>query len=76
MSKLAPMGGGGTDPNHFETLALERHEWLAPRPGQFTPGKDPVLTVQQAGWALEPVWTGTENCNPTTIPSPDDPAHS
>jgi len=28
-----------------------------PRP-QFTPGKDPVPIVQEAGWAPEPVWTG------------------
>jgi len=24
----------------------------------FTPGKDPVPTVQKAGWDAEPVWTG------------------
>ena len=28
-----------------------------PRP-HFTPGKDPVLIVQEAGWAPGPVWTG------------------
>jgi len=28
-----------------------------PRP-QFTPGKEPVPIVQEAGWAPEPVWTG------------------
>jgi len=28
-----------------------------PRP-YFTPGKDPVPTVQEAGWAPGPVWTG------------------
>ena len=28
-----------------------------PRP-QFTPGKDPVPVVQEAGWAPGPVWTG------------------
>ena len=26
----------------------------------FTSGKDPVPIVQEAGWAPEPVWTGTE----------------
>ena len=26
----------------------------------FTPGKDSVPTVQEAGWALGPVWTGAE----------------
>ena len=24
----------------------------------FTPGKDLVLILQEAGWALGPVWTG------------------
>jgi len=28
-----------------------------PRP-QFIPGKDPVPIVQEAGWALGPVWKG------------------
>ena len=27
----------------------------------FTPGKDPVPIVQEAGWVLGPVWTGAEN---------------
>jgi hypothetical protein len=31
-----------------------------PRP-HFTPGKDPVPIVQEAGWAQGPVWTGAEN---------------
>ena len=35
-----------------------------PRP-LFTPGKDPVLFVQKAGWAPGPVWTGAENLAPT-----------
>jgi hypothetical protein len=30
-------------------------------PAAFTPGKDPVPIVQEAGWAPEPVWIGTEN---------------
>jgi hypothetical protein len=28
---------------------------LASRPGRFTPGKDPVPIVQEAGWAPGPV---------------------
>jgi hypothetical protein len=44
-----------------------------PRP-LFTPGKDPVPIVQEAGWAPGPVWTGTENLAPTGILSPDRPA--
>ena len=27
-------------------------------PAASTPGKDPVPIVQEAGWALGPVWTG------------------
>jgi hypothetical protein len=34
-----------------------------PRP-LFTPGKDPVPIVQEAGWAPESVWTGAENFAP------------
>jgi len=46
-----------------------------PRP-LFIPGKDPVLIVQEAGWAPGPVWTGAENLAPTGIWSPDCPARS
>jgi hypothetical protein len=42
----------------------------------FTPGKDPVPIVQEAGWAPGPVWTGAENLVPTGIQSPDCPACS
>ena len=45
-------------------------------PAAFTPGKDPVPIVQEAGWALEPVWIGAENLAPTGIRSPDLPARS
>jgi len=38
------------------TAALEGVEWSAARPGPyFTPGKDPVPIVQEAGWAPGPV---------------------
>ena len=30
----------------------------------YLPGRDPVPTVQEAGWGLGPVWTGTENLAP------------
>jgi hypothetical protein len=33
-------------------------------PAAFTPGKDPVPIVQEAGWAPEPVWIGAENIAP------------
>ena len=42
----------------------------------FTPGKDPVPIVQEAGWAPGPVWTGAENLDPTGIWSPDRPTRS
>jgi len=47
-----------------------------PRCGRFTPGKDPVPIVQEAGWAPGPVWTGAEHIAPTGIRSPDRPARS
>ena len=50
--------------------------WSAPRPGRFTPGKDPVPIAQEAGWAPGPVWTGAENLAHTGIRSPDRPARS
>jgi len=46
---------------------------VTPRP-LFTPRKDLVPTVQEAGWATGPVWTGTENLVPTGIRFPDRPA--
>jgi hypothetical protein len=43
----------------FLTWALEGGEWSASLPGRaLPPGKEPpVPTVQEAGWAPEPVWT-------------------
>ena len=51
-------------------------ERSTPRPGQFTPWKDSVQIVQEAGWVPEPVRTGAEYLAPTGIRSPDRPAHS
>jgi len=48
---------------------------VTPQP-LFTPSKDPVPIVQEAGWAPGPVWTGAENPVPTGIRSPDRPARS
>jgi len=45
-----------------------------PRP-YFTPGKDPVPIVQEAGWALGLVWTGGKS-RPQWDSIPDRPAHS
>ena len=55
-----------------------RRWWVVsstPRP-QLTPGKDPVPIVQEAGWALGPVWTVAENLDTTRIRSPDRPGRS
>ena len=48
---------------------------VTPRP-LFTPGKDPVSIVQEAGWALGPVWRGAVTLAPTGIRSQDRPARS
>jgi len=48
---------------------------VTPRP-LFTPGKDPVPIVQEAGWAPGPVWTVAENLASTGIRSPDRPDRS
>jgi len=47
-----------------------RRGWVVnstPRP-HFTPGKDPLPILQEAGWTAGPVWTG-ENLVPTGIRS-------
>jgi hypothetical protein len=43
----------------FLTSELEGGEWSASRPGRALPPwkEPPVPTVQEAGWAPEPVWT-------------------
>ena len=45
-----------------------------PRP-HFTPGKDPVPILQEAGWAPGPVWTGGKSL-PHRDSIPDRPARS
>jgi len=45
-----------------------------PQP-HFTPGKDPVLILQEAGWVLGPVWMGGKS-RPHRDSIPDLPAHS
>ena len=42
----------------------------------FTPRKDRVPIVQEAGWAPGSVWTGAESLAPTGIRSPDRPVRS
>jgi len=58
------------------TAALEGG-WVVsrtPRP-HFTPGKDPVPILQEAGWAPGPVWTGGKS-RPHRDSIPDRPARS
>ena len=45
-----------------------------PRP-HFTPRKDPVPIIQEAGWTPEPVWTGGKS-RPHRDSIPDRPARS
>ena len=72
--------GAEGEQRYSPTLSRPRHldggGWSAPRLGCFTPGKDPVPIVQEAGWAPEPVWMGSENLSPSGIRSPDRPARS
>ena len=50
--------------------------WSTPCLDGFTPWKDSVPIVQEAGSTPGPVWTGSENLAPTGIRSPDRPARS
>jgi hypothetical protein len=45
-------------------------------PAAFTPVKDLVAIVQEAGWAPGPVRIDAETLGPTGIRSPDRPARS
>ena len=67
---------GGQERGSRLCVRGEGSGWSTPRPGRFTPGKDPIPIVQEAGWAPRPVWTRAENLAPTGIRSPDRPARS
>jgi hypothetical protein len=60
----------------FIDLGARRGGWLVPHPGRYTPGKNLVPIVQEAGWAPWPVWIGAENLALTGIRSPGRPARS
>jgi hypothetical protein len=60
----------------FLDLGTSRGGWSAPRPGHFNPRKELVPIVQEARWALGPVWTCAKNLAPTEIRFPDRPARS
>jgi hypothetical protein len=58
------------------TASLEGGEWSAPRPGpHFTPGKEPVPIVLEAGWAFDPVWRDAGSLVPSSR-SQDRPVRS
>jgi hypothetical protein len=61
---------------HSVEPGARRGGWSAPRPGRFTPGKDPVLIVQGAGWGQGPVWAYAKNLAPTRFRSSDGLARS
>ena len=53
------------------TSALDKGGWSTPRPppAALPPGKDPVPTIQEAGLATGPAWTGEENLASTGMRS-------
>jgi len=57
------------------TLALDVGGGQSHAPAASTPGKEPVPTVQEAGCAPGPVWTGAEILVPgrDSIPGPSNP---
>ena len=73
-----PRGGGGGRGKALRFHARgTRRGWVVssmPRP-HFTPGKDPVPILQEAGWAQGPVWTGGKS-RPHRDSIPDRPARS
>jgi len=46
------------------TSALGGDGWSKSGPGRFNPGKDPVPTEYEAGWAARPVWMGADYLSP------------
>ena len=75
-SRTAHRGSRGIAlPFHNHGTRMGRGVSVTPRP-LFTPGKNPVPIVQEAGWVPGPVWTGAENLAPTGIRSPDRPARN
>jgi len=52
-------------------LALDGGGWSTPRPGHFTPGKDPVPIVQEAGWGPRASLDEVENLAAIRIRSVD-----
>jgi len=53
------------------TSVLDGGGCSKPRPGQFTPGKDPLTMVQEAGWAQGRAGRMRKISHPTGIRSRD-----
>jgi hypothetical protein len=70
------VGGGGVEVQLYSFFNLgARWRWVVnATPHYFTPGKDPVPIVQEAGWAPGPVRTAAENLAVTGIRSSHRPA--
>jgi hypothetical protein len=66
-----PRGGSRGIALLILNLGARRGGWSAPRPCRFTPGKDLVSIVQEAGWAPGPVWKCAKKLAPTGIRFPD-----
>jgi hypothetical protein len=56
-----PLGWVEVELNSYLISALEGVSGQHHAPAPFTPGKNPVPIVQEAGWAPEPVWLVAEN---------------
>jgi len=76
--RKAQGGGGGQMYSSTMSLtsALDGDGWLTPRAGRLTPGRDPIRLVQKPGSDPAPVWTATEDLEPTGIRSVDRPYRS
>ena len=60
----------------FFNLEAKCGGWSKPRTGRFTPEKDQVPILQEAGWVSRPVWTGAGNLALSNIRTPDRPSQS
>jgi len=52
------------------TSTLDGDGWSTPSPACYTPGKEPVLIVQEAGWNPRAVWRIAKNLAHNGIRSP------
>ena len=66
-----------SSPKYNHTDWGTRRGWVVSSTSRpyFTPGRDPVPVLQEAGWAPGPVWTGGKSCSHRDS-IPDRPARS